>query len=90
LIPTKKKVLALIIYDTNSIHIDFTIAEFEEKASESYLQAIEKLNTREMHLIYIKFCVERINLNSKFLNNEVFIKQANVHFQSIKIFYIYF
>jgi hypothetical protein len=53
------------------IYKDFTIAEFEEKANEAYLQALNKLNTKKMHEIYIQFCKERLLLNSKFLNEEV-------------------
>jgi len=52
---------------------DFTIAEFEEKANTMFLQALSDLPTRKMHNIYVNFCLERLNLNSQFLNEEVAI-----------------
>lgn len=50
---------------------DFTIAEFEEKTNEAYLNALKTMPTQTMHLLYLEFCLERLKLNSKFLNEEV-------------------
>lgn len=50
---------------------DFTIAEFEEKASADFMRALSELPTEQMHKLYIAFCMERLKLNSKFLNEEV-------------------
>ena len=53
------------------IDADFTIVEFEEKANQLYVQALEQLSTLKMHTIYANFCAERLKLNSKFLNEDV-------------------
>ncbi len=50
---------------------DFTIAEYEDKANQLYLQALDKLNTLKMHQLYVHFCTERLKMTSKFLNDEV-------------------
>jgi hypothetical protein len=52
-------------------NLDFTIAEFEEKAINVFQKAIETFKSEKMHHIYIDFCIERLKLNSKFLNEEV-------------------
>lgn len=53
---------------------DFTIAQYEQTANNIYLEAIDKLNKSEkIWLIYIDFCFERLNLKSKYLNDEVSI-----------------
>jgi len=49
---------------------DFTLAELEQQTNNVFLEALEKLKTQKMWLIYIKFCTERLNLNSQFLNEE--------------------
>jgi hypothetical protein len=54
-----------------NINLDFTIAEFEEKANEAYMKALNELKTKKMHEIYIEFCSERLQLNSKYLNEDV-------------------
>ena len=51
---------------------DFTIAEFEEKAIDVFQRALATVLTEKMHHIYIEFCSERLQLNSKFLNEERF------------------
>lgn len=53
---------------------DFTIAEFEEKAVEVYQKALETMPSEKMHHIYIQFCVERLKIDSKFLNEERFAR----------------
>jgi len=50
---------------------DFTIAEFEDKANAVFLKALLELKTDKMHKIYLDFCIERLKLNSSFLNEEV-------------------
>lgn len=53
---------------------DFTIASLEEKANESFVSIIEShLNTPKMHQLYIDFLIERLKMDSKYLNDEVFI-----------------
>ena len=52
---------------------DFTIAELEQHANKVYFEALDKVNTPKMWNIYIQFCHERLNLNSQFLNEEVFL-----------------
>ena len=50
---------------------DFTISSLEQAANTIYLDAVQQLNTEKMWLIYIRFCFERLNLKSKYLNEEV-------------------
>lgn len=51
---------------------DFTIAGLEEKTNESYLAAINsRLRTPKMNYLYVNFLIERLKLDSKFLNDEV-------------------
>ena len=56
------------------IILDFTIAEFEDKAHAVFLKAIENLKTVKMHHVYLEFCIERLKINSAFLNEEVITK----------------
>lgn len=53
---------------------DFTIAEFEDKTNVVFLKALEEINTEKMHHIYLNFCIERLKLNSSFLNEERFTR----------------
>jgi uncharacterized protein HemY len=62
---------------------DFTIAEFEEKANQVYIKSLEHIPTNKMHTIYLNFCMERLKLNSKFLNEERFTR-LNELFKKIK------
>jgi hypothetical protein len=57
--------------EENGQNADFTIASFEQTANTIYLEATEILNTEKMWLIYIDFCFERLNLKSRYLNEEV-------------------
>ena len=50
---------------------DFTIAEFEDKANEVFLEAVALFDTDKMHRVYVDFCLERLKLESKFLEEEV-------------------
>lgn len=59
---------------------DFTIAEFEEKAVETYKKSLDLIPSERMHLIYLDFLLERIKLNSKYLNEDRF-QRLNEHFQ---------
>lgn len=67
---------------------DFTIAEFEEKAVEFYAVALEKLNTKKMHQIYVDFLIERLKMDSKFLDEEVsvtVIRDSSIFYRKIYI-----
>jgi hypothetical protein len=50
---------------------DFTIADLEQEANKVYLNALDNLNTENMWNIYLDFCMQRLNKNSKYLNEEV-------------------
>lgn len=59
---------------------DFTIAEFEDKAIETYKRGIDLLQSEKMHLVYMDFLLERMKLNSIYLDDDRF-KRLNEHFQ---------
>lgn len=59
---------------------DFTIAEFEDRTNEVFLHSLKELNTEKMHHVYLNFCIERLKLNSNFLNEERF-KRLNEAFK---------
>lgn len=51
---------------------DFTIAGLEEQANEAFKTVLNaRLNTPKMHQLYADFLIERLRLDSKFLNDEV-------------------
>lgn len=52
---------------------DFTIAGLEEQANEAFKTVVlsARLNTPKMHQLYADFLIERLRLDSKFLNDEV-------------------
>lgn len=51
---------------------DFTIAGLEEQANEAFQTVIRsRLNTPKMHKLYVDFLIERLKMDSKFLNDEV-------------------
>ena len=55
---------------------EFEIDALERAANSIYIEAVQKLNTEKMWLIYINFCFERFEstLKSKFINKDVNIR----------------
>lgn len=52
---------------------DFTIAGLEEQTNEAFQTPIRsgRLDTLKMHQLYVDFLLERLKMDSKFLNDEV-------------------